>query len=81
MRRERFFVFRGKGLGGVWAGPDCGILGLSSRWFVGFLGVCVGLSGLFFLFFVFFLGMQGFFSHFVDFFLLVWGPRGSEPWG
>ena len=72
MRRERFFVFRGKGLGGVWAGPDCGILGLSSRWFEGFLGVCVGLSVcLFFLFF--FLGMQGFFSHFVDFFFLFVG--------
>ena len=68
-------MFRGKGLGGVWAGPDCGILGLSSRWFEGFLGVCVGLSA-------FFLGMQGFFSLFVDFFsFLVWGLRGSEPWG
>ena len=80
MRRERFFVFRDKGLGGVWAGPDCGLLGLSSRWFEGFLAVCVGLSGFFFFFF---LGMQGFFSHFVDFFfsLLVWGLRGSEPWG
>ena len=69
-------MFKGKGLSGVWAGPDCGILGLSSRWFEGFLGVCVGLSGFFSL------GMQGFFSHFVDFFsFLVWGLRGSEPWG
>ena len=67
-------MFRGKGLGGVWAGPDCGILGLSSRWFEGFLGVWVGLSGFFFFFFFFFfLGMQGFFSHFVEFFFLFVG--------
>ena len=70
MRRERFFVFRGKGLGGVWAGPDYGILGLSSRWFEGFLGVCAGLSVVVFFFF---LGMQGFFSHFVEFFFLFVG--------
>ena len=69
-------MFRGKGLGGVWAGPDRGFLGLSSHWFEGFLGVCVGLSAFFIL------GMQGFFSHFVDFFsFLVRGLRGSEPWG
>ena len=60
-------MFRGKGLGGVWAGPDCGILGLSSRWFEGFLGVCVD-SLVFFS-----LGMQGFFSHFVEFFFLFVG--------
>ena len=69
------------GSGGVSVGPDCGILGLSSSWFAGFLGVCVGLSVIFiYLFFA--LGMQGFFSHFVDFFsFLVWGLRGSQPWG
>ena len=61
MRRERFFVFRDKGLGGVWAGPDCGILGLSSRWFEGFLAVCVGLS----VFFCFFFGCR-------DFSLILW---------
>lgn len=66
------------GSDGVSVGLDCGILGLSSSWFEGFLGVCVGLSVFVFVF----LGMQGFFSDFVDFFsFLVWGLRGSEPWG
>ena len=60
-------MFRGKGLGGVWAGPDCGILGLSSRWFEGFLGVCVGLSV-----FVFFRD-AGFFLSFCGFFFLFVG--------
>ena len=64
-----------QGQGAWWgvAGPDCGILSLSSRWFEGFLGVCVGLSvffsfrdaGLFLSFCGFFflfvgLGAQGF---------------------
>ena len=53
------------GSGGVWTGPDCGFLGLSSRWFEGFLGVCVGLSAFFFI-----LGMQGFFSLFLWIFSL-----------
>ena len=35
------------GSDGVSVGLDCGILGLSSSWFEGFLGVCVGLSVLF----------------------------------
>ena len=66
-------MFRGKGLGGVWAGPDCGILGLSSRWFEGFLAVCVGLSVCLLLLLLFLLGMPGFFSHFVEFFFLFVG--------
>ena len=41
------------GSDGVSVGLDCGILGLSSSWFEGFLGVCVGLS-VFFVFFLFF---------------------------
>ena len=61
-------MFRGKGLGGVWAGPDCGILGLSSRWFEGFLGVCVGLSGFLLLFFY---RDAGLFLSFCGFFLFL----------
>ena len=62
-------MFRGKGLGGVWAGPDCGILGLSSRWFEGFLWVCVGLSG----FWVFFFRDARFFLSFCGIFFLFVG--------
>ena len=49
------------GSDGVSVGLDCGILGLSSSWFEGFLGVCVGLSGFFYRDPGLFLSFCGFF--------------------
>ena len=48
--------------------PDCGVLGLSFGRDVGFLGVCMGVYGIFW--------DAGFFSHSLDFSLSLFGGSG-----